>query len=201
MPVPRSLAQEVMRGAAMRSFARIAMMIALAACTHHHRVAALHPVSTTARATVELDDGREVVARAVPTPAGSRWLAGSEVGRSGALIEPAGIRRVTTIDHARGAWEGLGFGLLAGITTGAVIGLASGDDHCSANGFCLFQFSAGDKAILGGIVVGGAGLVLGGLLGAVIGSRDVYELDASYLPRISTAIAPGHVSAGLTWSF
>ena len=177
------------------------MVLVLAACTRHHTVVALNPVSATAKATVELTDGREVEARAVPTPAGARWLAGVEVGPSGPLLDPAGIRTFTTIDHARGAWEGLGLGMLAGITTGAVIGLASGDDHCSANGFCLFQFSAGDKAILGGIVLGGAGLVVGGLLGAVIGSRDVYRLDASYAPRISTAIAPGQASAGLIWSF
>jgi hypothetical protein len=177
------------------------MVLALAACTHNHAVVALNPVSATAKATVELVDGREVEARAVPTPAGARWLTGIEVGPSGPLLDPAEIRRVTTVDHARGAWEGLGLGLLAGITTGAMIGLASGDDHCPPDGFCFFQFSAGDKAILGGIVLGGAGLVVGGLLGAVVGSRDVYRLDGSYAPRISTAIAPGQASAGLTWSF
>jgi len=187
-----------MRGAAMRSSACVAALIAMSACTHHHRVVALNPVSPNAKATVELADGRELEARAVPTPAGARWLAG---GEAGGLIDPGGIRGVTTVDHARGAWEGLGLGLLAGIGSGIVIGLASGDDHCPPGGFCLFQFSAGDKAILGGIVLGGAGLVLGALLGAVAGSRDVYQLDASSMPRISAAIAPGQATAGLTWSF
>ena len=86
------------------------------------------------------------------------------------------------------------FGLAVGITTGVALGLGVSGDNC----FCPPTHEA---VIVGGGVLGGAGLVLGGLLGALIGSHDVYQLDASYAPRISTAVAPGQASAGLTWSF
>lgn len=48
--------------------------------------------------------------------------------------------------------EGLGLGLLSGVVTGAVIGFADGDDE---SGF--FAFTAEEKALLGGILLGGAG--------------------------------------------
>jgi hypothetical protein len=171
------------------------------ACTHHHPVTTLLPISPSAEATAQLGNGRDVDVRAEPTPTGARWIAQGEPLPGGVVVESADMRSYTTVSRGRGAAEGLALGGLGGAALGAVIGLASGDDKCAERGFCILLFSARDKAILGGIAFGGLGLALGGLLGALVGSRDVYEIDSAYVPRLSTTIAPGRAGGGLTWSF
>jgi hypothetical protein len=54
-----------------------------------------------------------------------------------------------------------GAGLLTGVCIGGGIGLLSGDDE---EGF--FSFTAGQKAVIWGGLLGGLGLVIGGLAGA-----------------------------------
>jgi hypothetical protein len=119
----------------------------------------------------------------------------------GAIVESANMRSYTTVSHGRGAVEGLALGVLGGVAIGAGIGFASGDDTCPESSFCILRFSAGDKAVLGAIGFGSIGLGLGTLIGAVIGSRDVYELDSAFVPRVSTMIAPGRAGGALSWSF
>jgi len=70
------------------------------------------------------------------------------------------LKRIV-IEKKSGLLKGLGLGLLIGGGGGAAIGLISGNDK---QGF--FAFTAGDKAILGGIAFG----LLGGLSGAVLGA-------------------------------
>lgn len=60
--------------------------------------------------------------------------------------------------------KGMGLGLLIGAGSGMMIGLASGDDEPGDSGF--FHFTAGAKALIGGIYLGGTGLVVGGIAGA-----------------------------------
>jgi hypothetical protein len=72
--------------------------------------------------------------------------------------------------RAMGALQGLGLGLLVGAATGAMIGLASGDDRCS-NDWCIFRLTAAQKAVGGGIVLGGVGLILGTAIGAIVGAH------------------------------
>ncbi|HUF12029.1 MAG TPA: hypothetical protein VMN78_02890 [Longimicrobiales bacterium] len=61
-----------------------------------------------------------------------------------------------------GFMNGTALGLLAGAATGAVVGAASGDDTEG-----LFQFTAAEKAVGLGIVLGAGGAVVGGIIGAV----------------------------------
>jgi hypothetical protein len=89
---------------------------------------------------------------------------------------------------------------LHGPAVAQVIGLASGDDRCPEQSFCI-QFSARDKAAFVGFALGGVGLVVGGLLGVLVGSHDVYELDSASVPRVSAMLAPGLTGGGLSWSF
>lgn len=69
----------------------------------------------------------------------------------------------------RNTLKGLAIGLVAGGGTGALIGLASGDDKCSTdpnNWFpCMFVYSAGDKAAMLGIFLGAVGGSVGALSG------------------------------------
>jgi hypothetical protein len=179
-----------------------AAVLFVSACTHHRPVATLLPVSASDEATAQLGDGRDVKIHAAATPAGAHWVTQGEVpDASGAIVETAHMRSYTTVSHGRGALEGVAIGAASGALLGAVTGLASGDDHCAEDSFCLFQFTANEKAVLGGVAFGGIGLALGALLGAMIGSRDVYEIDPLYMPRVSTTIAPGRASGGLSWSF
>lgn len=172
------------------------------ACTHHHPVTTLLPVSPSSEATAQLGDGRVVVVRAAPTPEGPRWMEqGEPHARTSVIVENADLRSYATVSHGRGAVEGSVSGGLGGVAVGALLGLASGDDKCSEQSFCLFKFSAGTKAVLGGAVLGGFGAALGALFGALTGSRDVYELDSSSGPRVTTTIGPGRAGAGLSWSF
>lgn len=63
-----------------------------------------------------------------------------------------------------GFGRGAGFGFLIGAGIGGAMGLADGDDKCEFS--CGFlEMSAGEKAMLGGVVVGALGAVIGGLVG------------------------------------
>jgi hypothetical protein len=62
--------------------------------------------------------------------------------------------------------RGLGFGFLAGAAVGAMLGYADGDDECAEGDWCILDLSAGDKAVVGGAVIGGLGAAIGALVGA-----------------------------------
>lgn len=64
--------------------------------------------------------------------------------------------------------KGIGYGLLIGAGTGALIGFASGDD---GGGFV--SFSAGEKAVFGGVLLGSAGLIIGIIWGSISSTRDI----------------------------
>jgi len=68
-----------------------------------------------------------------------------------------------------------GVGLLAGAGIGALLGFASGDDTCPSGGWCILQYSAGEKAMMGAVAFGAFGGVAGLLLGA-IAPTDVWEV-------------------------
>jgi hypothetical protein len=65
-----------------------------------------------------------------------------------------------------GAGRGLGLGFLGGAVIGAMLGFADGDDKCVEGQWCIFDLSASDKAVLGGVLMGGVGAAIGGLVGA-----------------------------------
>ncbi len=65
--------------------------------------------------------------------------------------------------------KGMLLGFLIGAGTGAIIGLAQGDDpSCSETGPLApcFRLTAEAKGVIGGILGGGAGLIVGGIVGA-----------------------------------
>ena len=185
---------------------RVCVPLLLAtACTHHHPVPTLLPTSSAVEATGQLVNEGEVELRAARTADGVRWVQRTPheggAGAPAVIVDGDAIRSYTTVSHGRGALEGLALGAASGIAAGVAIGLASGDDHCNPDSFCILQFSAGDKAIIGGAVLGSIGLGLGALLGAAIGSRDVYERDSGVVPGMSVMVAPGRAGGALSWSF
>lgn len=68
------------------------------------------------------------------------------------------VRRARS--RGAGALRGAGIGLLIGAGVGALIGIAHGSDPPG-----IISFSAGEKALMFGVPLGGAGVVLGAVAG------------------------------------
>ena len=118
-------------------------------------------------------------------------------------------RRVATVDRSditgmdvsvgqeRKVLKGLGVGMLIGAGSGVVIGLASGDDEGT-----FLAFTAEEKALMAGLVLGLAGGAVGLIVGA-IDTHDVWSptlpenLDLAVLPLMHEGGAGVHVSFAL----
>jgi hypothetical protein len=76
-----------------------------------------------------------------------------------------GLETVALVERSTGrrsrAGAGLGIGAATGLLVGSVAGFVQGDDE---SGF--FQLTAGEKALTGGLLGAGVGLVIGGIVGA-----------------------------------
>lgn len=103
--------------------------------------------------------------------------------------------------HLRGALQGAGIGVLAGATTGALLGYSAGDDEpCGEQEpFLCLRFTAKEKAVFGAFYGGLPSAAVGLVVGAVVGSRDVYEYDA--VPQIKATVGSDHVGASASWRF
>lgn len=99
-------------------------------------------------------------------------------------LEVSGGERSRMSGFGRGA----GFGFLIGAGVGGMWGFADGDDECSGDNWCLFQMSAGEKALLGGVVIGGLGGVIGGLFGVANPGERWQRVPVR---RVAAGPAPG----------
>lgn len=106
----------------------------------------------------------------------------------GRLIELRFIRSVSDISHGGGAWDGFWLGLLVGLVSGPIIGDKlidpgdpddPGDSLRSTFGGLMISVSTAFISSLSGLVIG-----------AIRGSRDVYEVPKEYrqmLPNAATS--------------
>jgi hypothetical protein len=183
------------RAAHHRSTMRVAMLFAvLAACTHHRPLREAHDLVNGDDVVVENHVGQTQPARVVHGPNNELQLS-SPIG----VLPEQQIARITETSSGLGAAEGLGLGALIGGTIGAVGMYASGDADCEGNtddGLC-FEFSAGEKAVIGGIAFGAIGGLIGLVVGASKGSTTIYEDGDTRI----TPIAPQGSTAGLTVTF
>ena len=69
-------------------------------------------------------------------------------------------------------WKGALAGFLTGAIAGIISGFVSGDDVCEGT-FCIFRFSAEQKALMGGLVFGIIGLPVGAGVKAIITSSSL----------------------------
>jgi hypothetical protein len=81
------------------------------------------------------------------------------------------IRTIQILKKSK-LFKGLGYGLLIGGGSGALIGLLSGSDQ---EGF--LRFSAGEKALMGGIGFAILGAPIGGIWGAIEGIDETISLE------------------------
>lgn len=86
-------------------------------------------------------------------------------------IPSSSIESVWAEGHSN-VGKGMGMGFLIGAGAGAVIGIASGDDRPG-----LLSMTAGEKALLVGLGLGGCGFLIGTVVGAA--SRTA-EIKMSY---------------------
>ena len=166
----------------------------LVACTHHRPLnQAFDDVEPGRWVKVETTSGT-LSAITVQTSTGIGYQA-----EGGGMIDPSAIVRVTDERTLRGAGEGILIGAGAGAAAGAVLGLADGDDPpCGDSEWCFFHLTAGEKALGGGVLLGGLGAIVGLAVGTVMGSDDVYEGTSGV--AITPGGPPGSV-AGATITF
>lgn len=158
------------------------MAVLASACTHSRPFSAVNEVE--GRVIVRTIDGREEHATIVSTPTGKVLQSDS-----GATIDLGNVVKLTDQRSLRGALEGFGIGGGIGFGVGAIIGIADGDDppcedHC-------IDFTAGEKAVLGGILLGIVGGGVGLIAGAIRGSQVIYE--GGETPMVRPTGPPGSV--------
>jgi hypothetical protein len=166
----------------------VVVIAATTGCTHHRTLADLTEVEGKT-VTIETTSGAKVDATAVAVPGGIQLH--TERG----LIPPNQIGKVTDVRHLRGAGEGFLYSGLTGVTIGAIIGFADGDDK---GGF--LAFSAGEKAFIGGFLLGGTLGFVGLLVGAITGSTFEYSAEVHKQAAIKPVGPRGSV-AGMTITF
>ncbi len=103
-----------------------------------------------------------------------------------------------SIQGQRKVLKSVGVGLLVGAVTGVAAGLASGDDDPNR----FLAFSAGEKAAIGGVVLGLTGATVGLIVGSVrrheVWSPVVPEnVDLTVLPLVREGGAGVHVGFAL----
>ena len=67
-------------------------------------------------------------------------------------------------------------GFLIGGTSGALLGIASGDDIKKGT-FAIFSFSAGEKACMGALALGLLGTLAGGIIGSLDGIKESIDME------------------------
>lgn len=162
----------------------VGLPLLVMACTHERPVTELHQIAGK-QVTVETYAHDEVQVVAIRAPDGVTFA--NDAG----VLPPTSVAKVTDVRHGRGAAEGAGIGALIGAATGAAIGLADGDDECSPEGWCFLAFTAGEKAVIAGVLLGGVGGVIGLVAGAITGSKFVYSYGEQV--RVTPTGPPGSV--------
>jgi hypothetical protein len=88
-------------------------------------------------------------------------------------VPPIAVQQVQVVRHGKGALDGALWGFTIGAGTGAILGLASGQDRCP----CLVSWTPGEKALIYGAMLGVVGLAAGTVAGLVRGHREVFVFD------------------------
>jgi hypothetical protein len=132
---------------------------------------------------ITLQNTAELWAKNVRVTADSIWFA--VVGQPsyslrlrddrGRGLPTSEIQTISVRQHGRGALEGAMYGLLIGALAGAVLGAAT---RMTPE---IKTASRSEGAVNGAVVFGALGLAVGFAWGALVGSKDVYDLTE--LPR------------------
>ena len=104
------------------------------------------------------------------------------------LDELSGLR----IEKKSAILKGIGIGILAGSTTGALLGFLSGGYEAPRDRWGIFSFTSGELAIGYGVSLGAIGGAIGGVVGAMKGtdkSISLIGLSPEKLRRIEAKLS------------
>ena len=85
-------------------------------------------------------------------------------------VDVSDLRGVEVKRPHRGAFDGLMWGIAAGAAAGAIAGATQGDDPPGE----LIGFTTREKVVGGALLFGGAGGLVGALIGRLLGHTDRY---------------------------
>jgi hypothetical protein len=152
-------------------------------CTTTHRVRRpdtfeqLEPLQTSARYRMTLLHERPPGATSSVPPSLALGPGAPVNGAVAPMVDLSNLRGYRIKRRGAGALEGLGLGSLIGAATGVALGFAAGDDpkcmNQESNCYPL-ELSAGDKALLFGVIGVLAGGLIGTVVGAAVGHQDEY---------------------------
>ena len=128
----------------------------------------LLPPSTRIRYSLPASS-QPVVAEVLVQRGDSLWVRPERTGDTVAFAVPALSRLDVSLGQHGHALRGAGIGFLTGAVAGAAWGLASGDDKgCPGDSWFCFTYTADQKAVIGGGLLG----LIGSGVGAIIGARQ-----------------------------
>lgn len=164
----------------------VVSVLLLMGCVHTHYVALdspesfgrLHKDFEQRDGIVELLTGETFGARALRADADSTSWIDPQNDRV-TTVGTDEVASVRFVDRGRGAGEGMGLGLIPA-AAGALI--ASGSEEEDG---CWLYCSAGERAAVTAVVLGVPGIVVGGIVGAVAGRKDVFVFPNS--PEVNSA--------------
>jgi hypothetical protein len=136
-----------------------------------YAIAAQTPVlPPPTRIRYSLPGGQPVVAEVLVQLRDSLWVRPERTADTVVLSVPSLSRLDVSLGRSGHGRRGAGIGFLTGVVLGGALGLASGDDpkdSCDGRLYC-YKFSARDKALLYGGLLG----LLGSGVGAIVGANQ-----------------------------
>ena len=79
------------------------------------------------------------------------------LSRSGPMSIPSNSIKDIKFKRTASVGRGAAVGGVTGFVLGLIIGLSSGGDECPQGSICIYQATAGEKGLAGGLVLGGVG--------------------------------------------
>jgi hypothetical protein len=133
---------------------------------------------------VQKKEGSQENGELIAVKQNSILLLGSSSGTD-VSIDVTDINTIKIVKKSR-ALSGLGIGSLIGGGSGAAIGFLSGDDPPEQ---WLFNFSAGEKALIAGMALGVVGGLIGLTAGALAGTDKTIQIEGKSDLEIKVALA------------
>lgn len=181
----------------MRTDLTLLVAVALAGaagCSHTQTVHVVPPHLIGHDVEIHTAGGLEADAHAVSMPGGIAWRS-----NAGSPIPGRRVTKVVVTHRVKGALEGLGFGLAGGLAVGVVAAATYKQAPCRPDGFAPCLDFGGLVELAGSIA---AGVVIGPIVGALIGDRDIYKISAAPdAPRVSVVPTKAGATAAVAWKF
>lgn len=152
-------------------------------------------VDSGARVRLSTDSGT-IVGSLVRADSGGFWVS-ADPSREQVFVSRQSVKR---LEVGLGTRSHAGQGALAGFFIGAGVGVIAGVAEGSDPPNAFIGFSAGDKAAILGLTLGGVGAALGALVGAGATEDDWHEYRPSDV-HVTLRSYPRGVGLGMSISF